>query len=68
MAGMSQRYTLHIHGSIPVSLAEGEPLPTTQAALRDLLEDYEVDLCTLDELELSLTPGHLPQYRGIEDC
>ena len=39
--GMSQRYTLHIHGSIPVSFAEGEPLPTTQDALRDLLEDYD---------------------------
>ena len=64
---MSQRYTLHIHGSIPVSLAEGEPLPTTQAVLRDLLEDYEVDLSRLDELKLSLTPGHLPHYRGIED-
>ena len=64
---MSQRYTLHIHGSIPVSLAEGEPLPTTQAALRNLLEDYEVDLYRLDELELSLTPGHLPHYRGIGD-
>ena len=65
---MSQRYTLHIHGSIPVSFAEGEPLPTTQDALRDLLEDYEVDLSTLDELKLSLTPGHLPHYSGIEDC
>jgi len=58
----------HIHGSLPVSVAEGEPLPTTQDALRDLLEDYEVDLSHLDELELSLTPGHLPQYRGIEEC
>jgi hypothetical protein len=64
---MAQRYTLHIHGSIPVSLAEGEPLPTTQDALRDLLEDYEGELSTLDELELLLTPEHLPHYRGIED-
>jgi len=64
---MAQRYTLHIHGSLPVSLAAGEPLPTTQDALRDLVEDDEGDLSTLDELELSLTPGHLPHYRGIED-
>jgi len=64
---MAQRYTLHMHGSMPVSLAESEPLPTTQDALHDLLEDYEGALSTLDELELLLTPGHVPPYRGIED-
>ena len=64
---MAQRYTLHMHGSMPVSLAAGEPLPTTQDALRDLLEDDEGNLSTLDELEFLLTPGHVPHYRGIED-
>ena len=64
---MAQRYPLPMHGSRPVSVAAGEPLPTTQAALRDLLADDEGDLSTLDELELLLTPGHVPPYRGIED-
>ena len=64
---MAQRSTLPMHGSRPVSVAAGEPLPTTQDALRDRLEDDEGALATLDELELLLTLGHVPPSRGIED-
>ena len=64
---MAQRSTLHMHGSMPVSVAAGEPLPTTQDAVRDLVEDDEGALSPLDELEVSLTPGHVPPSRGIED-
>ncbi len=60
-------YTLHIQGSIPVTLTHGEPVPQTQAALLAFYEEQEVTPFDLDNLELQLTPGVLPRYEGLAD-
>lgn len=62
------KFTLHICGSIPIEIPDDAHIPTTPQQLQELFENCEVNAYDLDDTQLRLTPGHLPQYEGLFDA